>query len=575
MEQCMNLNNFKRCIEPVILERGYDYYENGAVVSLKETEDNVYEARVEGTELYTVNVELGEQGDITYTVCDCPYDRGEYCKHQVAALLALQDLKESHPKGRRAEKTQDLFVEPQMRCSKKRTDIKQLLEGRTKEDLILLLVRIASEYEEIRRRIELSFGSGDEQDELKKSVALIRSYVNKYTEYDGFIDYRDMEHAVKGAEMVLDNAWCIADAERPVYAVALALCVIRETISMLDSSDDGEGTAQEIIYSGIELIGKVAGREDLTETDKESIFDRLIKEAKDPAYKEWKDFILEFLRACAKLSVDKPEQRIRLDEAITSMIGEESGTLWSSNYYDQRLNMIRYQMVAQCEGEKDASAFIKEHLQYSEFRKMAIEAAFKEKNYDEVDSLARAGEEQDQDKLGLVKLWREYRCQVYRLTDNTDGLRKLALDFILDGGFEYYQELKSTYEPLEWADVYPGVIRMLENKKRTELPVYADILIEEDEKQKLLEYVKENVSRVTRFYKYLVPEYQDIVYKMFRQYIEYSAERANSRSGYKGVCAIIRGLKKAGGREKAAEAKQALLKKYPRRSALRDELTKI
>jgi len=36
-----------------ILSRGYDYYENNYVTSVEETEENVFEAEVEGTELYT------------------------------------------------------------------------------------------------------------------------------------------------------------------------------------------------------------------------------------------------------------------------------------------------------------------------------------------------------------------------------------------------------------------------------------------------------------------------------------------------------------------------------------------
>lgn len=42
----MNLNNFESYIDKKILARGYDYYENDYVISVEETEDNVYEAEV-------------------------------------------------------------------------------------------------------------------------------------------------------------------------------------------------------------------------------------------------------------------------------------------------------------------------------------------------------------------------------------------------------------------------------------------------------------------------------------------------------------------------------------------------
>jgi uncharacterized Zn finger protein len=56
----MNLNNFESYIDRIILLRGYDYYENDYVNFVKETENNVYVAEVEGTETYTVDVKLDD-----------------------------------------------------------------------------------------------------------------------------------------------------------------------------------------------------------------------------------------------------------------------------------------------------------------------------------------------------------------------------------------------------------------------------------------------------------------------------------------------------------------------------------
>lgn len=54
----MNLKNFENYIEKKILARGYDYYENNYVTSVEETEENVFEAEVEGTELYILSAKL-------------------------------------------------------------------------------------------------------------------------------------------------------------------------------------------------------------------------------------------------------------------------------------------------------------------------------------------------------------------------------------------------------------------------------------------------------------------------------------------------------------------------------------
>ncbi|MDW7730760.1 MAG: hypothetical protein SCJ94_12300, partial [Bacillota bacterium] len=74
----MNLKNFEDHIDSIILARGFSYYSAGYVLSLVDTGERKYRAKVEGTELYTVVVEFDQQEEINFTVCDCPYVHGEY-----------------------------------------------------------------------------------------------------------------------------------------------------------------------------------------------------------------------------------------------------------------------------------------------------------------------------------------------------------------------------------------------------------------------------------------------------------------------------------------------------------------
>jgi hypothetical protein len=93
--------------------------------------------------------------------------------------------------------------------------------------------------------------------------------------------------------------------------------------------------------------------------------------------------------------------------------------------------------------------------------------------------------------------------------------------------------------------------------------------------EKLCEYVKERPAKVEYFYKYFLPEFAEAVYGFFRQYIEQTAARANSRKDYQRVCVIIGNLKKADGKELALEIKQKLICQYANRPAFRDELSRV
>src|SRR3954464_11464313 len=99
----LTLDNFDTQIDPVIVQRGENYYYDGNVISIEEIEDNTWDAEVEGTELYNVEVKLKNKTITTYS-CDCPYD-GVTCKHVVAVLFTLRDemgkMKKKGKEGKR------------------------------------------------------------------------------------------------------------------------------------------------------------------------------------------------------------------------------------------------------------------------------------------------------------------------------------------------------------------------------------------------------------------------------------------------------------------------------------------
>ena len=74
----MNINNFNEIVDKKILNRGYDYYLDGAV-DLLNKDNNRYLFQVQGSYLYEVSVILDDSGEIISSQCDCPYDIGPIC----------------------------------------------------------------------------------------------------------------------------------------------------------------------------------------------------------------------------------------------------------------------------------------------------------------------------------------------------------------------------------------------------------------------------------------------------------------------------------------------------------------
>jgi uncharacterized Zn finger protein len=91
-----------------------------------------YRAVVEGSIPYDVEFRLGAGGDILRHSCDCPYDWGEYCKHEVAVMFAIRKhLEQDSPLDERGQKR----------------GLRALVQRQSKDDLVNLLCTLAKEYD--------------------------------------------------------------------------------------------------------------------------------------------------------------------------------------------------------------------------------------------------------------------------------------------------------------------------------------------------------------------------------------------------------------------------------------------
>jgi len=558
----MNLKNFEDHIDSVILERGYYYYRDKCVLSLETAGENKYSAIVEGTELYRVLVELDNQDEIIHTRCDCPYVYGEFCKHQVAVFYVL---KKEQKKG--------IQVETGSSRKEDSDSFKKLLMTQDKDELVRMLLEIVEENEVLKKQIKFEIGQDSDDDLVSNAVVLIRSCIDKFSDHYGFVHYDSTWDAIRGADQTLDKALQVTENGQQVLAVKLILTVMREMLDLISQADDSGGCIGQIIDDAVNLLNDITVDETLGENEKEDIFEMLISEVDCKQYAEWSDWQLDLLRCCSDL-VEKEALWKKLEQKLNTLMSDKTEDSWSNKYYEEKVKLIKYNLIRQYEGKKQARKFMLNNLHHSGFREMAIKQAFEEQDYERVIELTLKGEKQDKSWWGLIKKWREFRYQAYQMAKKIEELRELAVEFILDGHFSYYESLKESYSQQEWPAVYPQIIALLEDQGKNHHGIYTSILVAEGEKQKLLEHVEANPAQVVAFYKELIPQYEDEVFRLFVQHIEEMAVNTSDRRGYKQVCQVIRRLKKIGGREHAAAVKEKLLQLYKRRPAFCDELSR-
>ncbi len=138
----MNLKNFEQIVEPDICNRGFQYYEDGRVIEVEQVGKSEFVASIRGADRYAITVKLNDILEITSHSCDCPYDWGPVCKHEVAVLYHIKD-KQLYTQPI----TENTFVK-----------IKQDLEKLNKKALVEILVDLSKKSEVVKDYLKWELG---------------------------------------------------------------------------------------------------------------------------------------------------------------------------------------------------------------------------------------------------------------------------------------------------------------------------------------------------------------------------------------------------------------------------------
>ncbi|WP_374724240.1 SWIM zinc finger family protein [Calidifontibacillus erzurumensis] len=558
----MKLINFEEYIDDVILDRGKDYYDYGHVEKITEVNDNHFLIEVSGSDNYIVEVFIDDSGEIVDTSCDCPYDWGEYCKHQAAAFYALNEKNEE-------------IIKPTIKktsSKKNKIDIKEIVSNLSKDELIQIVLNITSEYEEIER--ELLFKYAPSEDEVSSSKKLIREFINKY-KYRGFIEWNDVYDALKGAEMTLSKARQKVKMNEVESAVHLCLAVLSIVVEALEYCDDSSGYVGSVIDESLRIIDEavVNGIDQLNESTQKKLYDSIVKEALHRRYDGWTEWRKSLLETCTYFC-GITDIRNKLENQLHKMLNNISDRSWNAEYERNHLNLLLLKIIELFDEEEKAITFINERIQHSTFREKAILRLMDKGDYNKVISLCNEGEKLNAKNYGLVWKWKKYKLQAYERLGNVEKQRKLMLEFLFNNEFSYYAKLKELTNPYEWERVLQDILIHFEKQPYIK-SAYLEILLEEKMYGKLLEYCKRNISSIEIYYQYLLDDYFEEVNGIFKQYIESIAEQASDRKKYKSVCKVIKTYKKVFGDIQGQAIISHLKQKYKRRPAFVDELGKI
>jgi hypothetical protein len=571
------LTEFEQHIDETILKRGLQYFKKDLVNEPEEIGTGEYEAIVEGTEPYTVQLTINN-GIITKHVCSCPYDMGPVCKHVVAVIFHLLqndlDLKVKNKKNSgRGKKNTEERKTPKKKTTSEQVD--EVLEKVSHDDLKIYLNEQCAKDRSFRQLFFANFAYLVIPDSRELYAKQIQALLKAATGRLGYIEYSE-SHSVGGAvyEMV-ERARQFVESSNYLTAIYIACAVIEEMSKALEYVDDSSGDFSGCVESSIEVLNTLAEKYP-PEDVRIELLNYCLKSFKSEIFKSY-DWHFSML-GIAILLVKTAEEIKYMHELIDRV--KPSGKDWDWNYDEAR--RIKLNLIRNTEDEDKVTSFLEQNINIGNFRKELIEVAISKKEYQKAIFLAEDGITQDdKSKPGLADEWRNYLLMVYINLNDTENIIKLARYLFLNGRRElntYFTLLKKHVKPDEWRDFVIQLVKNISGRDRyIDYSLIAKIYIWEECWDRLFEVVKKNVSLnwLDTYDQYLVRDYADEISDLYQKALLDFMVINLGRGHYQTVCRYLRKMIKMGARDKANNVIQQLKALYPKRKALMEELQKV
>lgn len=562
------INEFDEYIDDPILKRGLSYFKNGYVSEPEEITPDVYEAIVQGTKDYTVQLKI-KNGTILEHACDCPYDIGPVCKHIAAVIFHLQQDElgiKQKPTSKKSTK--------EKKIERRKTGFEQLnelLDKISHEDL-KQFIREKTENNLPFRNIFLSSFAHQNTSETKELyLKQVKSILRSAAGRDGFINWSAARYVSKPVIELLNSAQKHFENKNYRSTIFICCAVMEGMTEALQYADDSYGDIGGNIDVAYTLLNNLTS-EKLTEEIRKLLFEYCLSAYKNQIYSGW-DWHLGMLNIASGVLKNENEGQL---------IIAHLDKVQSSDYEHNGAQNIKLQILKKTKGETEIDNFIEQNLNNPSFRREAILKAIENKNYEKAISIINDGIRNDkEDKPGLVIEWYDWLLKIAITQNCKEKIIEYArLLFIADFRHEqdYYQLMKTNVQPENWNSFLEAIIKNITTTKRGYgFSLLARIYIKEEWWNRLLELIKQNPSLtyIEDYAEYLSKDYSIELSQLYATGIIEYMKNSSNRSHYQTACMYLRRMLKLGAREKVNELIANFMKEYPRRKALLEELNRV
>lgn len=386
----------------------------------------------------------------------------------------------------------------------------------------------------------------------------------------GFIDYEGCLTVCHELIDILEDAGKAAERGECAYAYSVAALILVNCAKLASYADDSAGGITDTRSWVVEVLAKACSHVEYGSAEAEFIFLQSLKDSRNKAFEYWEEFAYDLLLATARLATSRNINKLNaVLEAFSASLSPKEYCSW----HLESNSLVRLAAITVVEGEVAADNFIANNLQYDGILRIAIQKAISKGDYRAAEVLCHNKINSSSDRnYYWTREWYEFLFEIYLKMEDTAKQIGLAVDLLVyKHDIKYYDVLKKLLrESGAWETEYPSLLERLEQNLPYNL--YMQILSTEGELSRLLTVVSAHPSSVFDYGEQLSVEFPQATYELCLEEIRSQAVETGNRRKYRQICDNIKRLFVYGAVAETYGIIDELKAKYPRRSAMLDEL---
>ncbi|GAB3337091.1 hypothetical protein GCM10027299_47810 [Larkinella ripae] len=575
----LTLDTFDRQLDKNTVQKGRHFFTQRAVLYLEQASDTHWNAEVEGSEVYSVEIQLAGR-TIADFFCDCPAEIPA-CPHTVAVLFALRETL-NQSKANRKKSPQKLTVE-------------NLLQKVTTDELRQFVVAYAASDKTFASRLQLHFADKDERIDVGKHYTeLVRKAIKTHSTR-GFVESRSAARLAREMTQILAGGKQLLARQNYRDALTIARVVLVELMAVLQQSDDSAGHLGDAVSETLKVLHPLAESAETAQPLRDQLFDFLADQLQQPVYFGFGDFGRQLLDAAFELALKRHEPTTFL-ALIDRLLPLHQGS--PSDYPQSLLRTTRIRFLKALGRTHEAAALIRASLDLVEVRREAVSEAIEALHYDRARALIEDGIRlaEQKNQPGTVRQWEEALLNVAYLEKDIPAIRHLTRTLAFEGPFSlpYYRQWKQTFSAKEWTLEYQSLIQRVtetagQQARQSKAHWYfeadtvfhqlAPIYVEEKQWTALLALVDQSPSldRLQQVHPHLASRFPAEMLTLYLPVVEQLGKNASERPQYRRLAQLIGQLKQD--IPESVPVMNALIQQLkernPRRPAFLEELRQV